>query len=497
MFELIWKVGKVPNEWNIGIIIPIYKKGDRCDVKNYRGITLMVVASKILERVILNRIWKEREKRCRESQAGFRVGRSCSEQIFTLRKILQSRSEWNLPIIAVALDFAVAYDSVDREAVLTKLEMEGMGVKTLKVLRAMMTNTIAKVRIGKEFSKEFKTTKGVKQGSILSPTIFVALMDWLLEKALDSIEGVRVSDSKYIFDLDYADDVLLLVKTLSEAQKAVDRVAEFGSKVGMKLNEKKTVWIARNIDEGELRVNGSEIAQSETIVYLGSEIDSCGGLGMEINRRLSSANAKFWCLKNLWKNKAVMLKTKVRVYSAIVRSTLLYGAETWPIKTSDTYKIAVFDRARLRWIAGISRLEKISNSRLASLTELPDVEQVITRNRWKWLGHVLRMNDSRWPLIALCGDVSDEQGAKRLVGAPKKSWTQLVVKEGWERLDWKKIGVRKPLWKCWKDGAWLMILKDIAMDRSKWRIVVNSIVSSYTQTDVSLLAVAARPAIKQ
>jgi len=168
LFELIWKVGKVPNEWNIGIIIPIYKKGDRCDVKNYRGITLMVVASKILERVILNRIWKEREKRCRESQAGFRVGRSCSEQIFTLRKILQSRSEWNLPIIAVALDFAVAYDSVDREAVLTKLEMEGMGVKTLKVLRAMMTNTIAKVRIGKEFSKEFRSTKRVKQGSILS-----------------------------------------------------------------------------------------------------------------------------------------------------------------------------------------------------------------------------------------------------------------------------------------------------------------------------------------
>ena len=93
LFLRIWESGAVPAEWSVGVVVPIFKKGDSTLPSNYRGITLMVVAAKVLERVVLNRIRSDREKRCRETQAGFRAGRSCGEQIFSLRRVLEERSE--------------------------------------------------------------------------------------------------------------------------------------------------------------------------------------------------------------------------------------------------------------------------------------------------------------------------------------------------------------------------------------------------------------------
>ena len=69
--------------------------------------TLIVVASKVLERVILERVRGDREVRSRETQAGFRVGKLCGEKIFVLRRVLKERREWGSPVVAVALDFAL------------------------------------------------------------------------------------------------------------------------------------------------------------------------------------------------------------------------------------------------------------------------------------------------------------------------------------------------------------------------------------------------------
>ena len=107
----------------------------------------MVVASKVLERVILDRVRGDREVRSRETQAGFRVGRSCGEQIFVLRRVLEERREWGRPVVAVALDFASTYDTVDRGALFRVLEGEGMEREMVAVLWAMYYGTVAKVRV--------------------------------------------------------------------------------------------------------------------------------------------------------------------------------------------------------------------------------------------------------------------------------------------------------------------------------------------------------------
>src|SRR5207244_4047946 len=117
-------------------------------VENYNGVTLMVVASKVLERVILERMRGDREVRSRETQAKFRVGRSCGEQIFVQRRVLEERRGWGRRGVAGARVCAGAYDTGDREAPYRVLEGEGMGREMVAVVRAMYSGTVAKVRVG-------------------------------------------------------------------------------------------------------------------------------------------------------------------------------------------------------------------------------------------------------------------------------------------------------------------------------------------------------------
>ena len=87
LFNTIWHTEDVPNEWRQGVIVPLPKKGCLSDCNNWRGITLLSVLGKVFCSVLLNRLQKEVDALLREEQAGFRAGRSCSEQILTLRNI--------------------------------------------------------------------------------------------------------------------------------------------------------------------------------------------------------------------------------------------------------------------------------------------------------------------------------------------------------------------------------------------------------------------------
>ena len=103
----------------MGLLVKLPKKGDLCDGEsdcaNSRGIMLLVIASKVLCRIILSRMQSPVEGKLRDEQAGFRWERSCFDQITTLRIIIEQSLEWNTGLYMVFLDFEKAFDSIDRE----------------------------------------------------------------------------------------------------------------------------------------------------------------------------------------------------------------------------------------------------------------------------------------------------------------------------------------------------------------------------------------------
>ena len=112
LFNKVWNDEKVPDPWKKGIIVKIPKKGDLTDCGNWRGINLLSVPVKIFCRVLLQRMKKGIEKTLREEQAGFRSERSCTDQIFVLRTIVEQSLEWNSSTYANFIDFQKAFDSI-------------------------------------------------------------------------------------------------------------------------------------------------------------------------------------------------------------------------------------------------------------------------------------------------------------------------------------------------------------------------------------------------
>jgi hypothetical protein len=123
MCEQCFEKEEVPSDWMKGIIVPIFKSGNKLNPLNYRGITLLNVVSKVYASVLTRRLsnWAESNGMLVEEQAGFRPKRSVGENIFILTECINSGLEKKRKVYAAFLDIEKAYDTVDRRAIWTSL----------------------------------------------------------------------------------------------------------------------------------------------------------------------------------------------------------------------------------------------------------------------------------------------------------------------------------------------------------------------------------------
>ena len=118
-----WREGRVPQDWQDACLVPIYKgKGDKMNCSNYRGISLLSVVGKLYGRVLIERVKQVTEMRIGEEQGGFRVGRGCVDQVFTLRLIEEKFREKKKDLYACFMDLEKAYDRVCRRNLWEVLE---------------------------------------------------------------------------------------------------------------------------------------------------------------------------------------------------------------------------------------------------------------------------------------------------------------------------------------------------------------------------------------
>ena len=111
----IWDKEELPEEWKESIIVPMYRKGDKTDWNNYRGISLLPTTYKILSNILLSRIISYAEETTGDYQCGFRRNRSTIDHIFCIRRILEKKWEYNEAVHQFFIDFEKAFDSVRRE----------------------------------------------------------------------------------------------------------------------------------------------------------------------------------------------------------------------------------------------------------------------------------------------------------------------------------------------------------------------------------------------
>nr|VZI14697.1 unnamed protein product [Spirometra erinaceieuropaei] len=170
LIERAWRNEVFPADWGLGIIVPILKKGDkRCE--NYRGISLIDVAVEVFAIFQLRRFQAVCDSRTRPNQVGFRGGRGCADQIFTLRRILEFRHSYQQPTAVYFIDFAAAFDSVHRESLWRIMALDGVPAKIIAMIKAYYRFITARFLVRNNLSQPFGIRSGVRQGCILSPIL--------------------------------------------------------------------------------------------------------------------------------------------------------------------------------------------------------------------------------------------------------------------------------------------------------------------------------------
>ena len=143
-----------PKEWENCLIVPIFKKGNKNDPNDYRGITLINTMQKLLSKILAHRL----QNMCSEfnllikEQAGFIKSEECVSEATALLECCQRRKIRNKETILCFLDLKKAYDMVPHRKLFTKLKHIGFGPKFVKVIESMYSNTKIRVKIGSETS---------------------------------------------------------------------------------------------------------------------------------------------------------------------------------------------------------------------------------------------------------------------------------------------------------------------------------------------------------
>ncbi|XP_065567298.1 uncharacterized protein LOC136031558 [Artemia franciscana] len=111
------------------------------------------------------------DKVLREEQCGFRKGRGCVDQVFTLTLKIEKSLRRQTPMVRSFIDYEQAFDSVDRRALAKVLSLYGIPVKYITMICAMYENNTTAVEVGNEVNNWFYIKSGVKQDCLLSPFI--------------------------------------------------------------------------------------------------------------------------------------------------------------------------------------------------------------------------------------------------------------------------------------------------------------------------------------
>jgi Reverse transcriptase (RNA-dependent DNA polymerase)/Endonuclease-reverse transcriptase len=343
IFNMSMSTGAVPEDWRKANVVPVFKKGDRADVGNYRPISLTSIASKLMEKLVSRRILCHLQANdlINENQHGFLPGRSC------VTMLTRANDDWLhaledkdvKQVDCIALDWQKAFDQVSHERLLLKLHGYKIRGDVYKWVQSFLSNRTQCVIYNGSSSPSINVTSGVPQGSVIGPLLFNIFM-------LDLPQCVSSTL------LQYADDSTIFapIKTKSDSfilQNDLFNISNWSIINKMSLNTLKSQFFT--ITRSPLPFNnvyslqGNIIPKFNSIILLGVTItsDLKWNLQTELVRNRASKLLGF-VTRNLKGTKPRNIRT---AYLSLIRPVITHGIPAWHPTTK----------------ANLSKLEAIQN----------------------------------------------------------------------------------------------------------------------------------------
>ena len=230
VFNLSLKEGGVPFEWKEANIIPLFKKGSRNKSENYRPVSLTSVICKLLEWLIKDHMvdFLVKHKLLNSSQHGFLKARSCLTNMLCFLEEITKWIDVGSPVDIIYLDFQKAFDKVPHQRLLLKLKAHGIGDSINDWIEQWLTDRRQRVVVDGEVSNWKSVLRGVPQGSVLGPILFLIYINDLDDSITSNV-------------LKFADDTKLFRKVNTDGDKQhlqndLDRLVKWSEKWQMLFN---------------------------------------------------------------------------------------------------------------------------------------------------------------------------------------------------------------------------------------------------------------------
>ena len=263
-FNALLRTGQVPAEWKEGIIITIFKKGDKLDIGNRRPITLLKTEYKILSKMVTNRLNSVVKSFIHVDQVGFIQKRQIFDNVLVANEVLSLPEKY-----AISVDFCKAYDSISHAALFDTLRYLRLPTRFINLIQGMIAGSTARIRLD-TLSNPLPINRGVKQGDPLSPLLFAIAIEPLANWFRKNCTGAKLGDY-YQKVLLYADDIMIFAKDIHEQRAQVAALNRFAEASGLYMNADKSLHVSsHNEDIGIPR------APPDGFRYLGFQMNDNG-----------------------------------------------------------------------------------------------------------------------------------------------------------------------------------------------------------------------------
>jgi len=330
--------GHTPSSFLEAYVHSISKGGDSSNPMNYRPIALLSTDYKIFTRIIAWRVRGYIDRLVSNRQCGFVPGRTIHEVIDMFEAAKETcRNNGELTQAQVLmLDFAKAYDSLDRDFLFAMLEAKGFPPKICRLLRAMHSHTTVRFLANGRISEKLEVTSGIRQGCPLAPLLFIIAVDLLYDvvEEEDGIRGIELSTEEGCRALKvagYADGTAIYIAHCSMQRAALAAVSKFSAVSGLRLNIKKSVAInlghPQQPQTAEEQGNTGAVQVSQSSRYLGHIAGSADTVEEAWNRALDTLRVRLV----LAEDKTNTAQQRARIAAAVIIPKLLYVARhAWP-----------------------------------------------------------------------------------------------------------------------------------------------------------------------
>ena len=380
------RTGKFPENWKIAKIVPLHKKGDRKEMKNFRPLSLLSVSGMILEKVIALQIeeYFEKNNLLGSFQFGYRRGKNSTSELLTLFDQLLEAKQLKKEIMVVLYDLSAAFDTVSHEILLAKLKLYGFDKNSMNWVTSYLENRKQYVWLSGEKSSTIETNIGTPQGSRLSPLLFLILMAdmelWTEESNLqnfaDDSQSIAISETKE--------------SVVDITTKDANGIMTFFGCNHFVNNANKAALMYNSKGKGQeitlQDIGGEQLKSTNKEKLLGLHINSDFTWSTHIDEISKELRHKIGLLKRI--KKRIPKNKIILVAEAIFNSKIRYGISVylspvfeeedlkWKILPAGTRSLQTLQNDMLRAIHGLKRSQCVNMQKLREKIGMMSINQM-------------------------------------------------------------------------------------------------------------------------